>query len=268
MPNNQNPVQTRSKASDSPAVNEDQFGKIVKYMDKKMEEFKQQVFAKIELESSTLKKNLESELSDMKKSIEFIGQQYDEITNNIGNMLQLKKNVDVLENANSIKDLKIKNLEIRLAYMEQQNISYNCAELSGVETLKNENSVETVERFIKKFDIQIEPGKINKVIQYPDKSTNQPGAQRMIIHFIDEKSQSEFLNARKSIKQLKDRNIFIGEVLSSYSKSLLWKTKQKAKEAKFQFVWFRNNKICVKKNPELSSRVLIVKHEDDLNLLS
>lgn len=268
MPNNQNLVQTRSKASDSPAVNEDHFGKIVKYMDKKMDEFKQQIFAKIELESTTLKKNLESEISDMRKSIEFIGQQYDEITNNIGNIMLMKKNIDNLENANSIKDLKIKNLEIRLADIEQQNISYNCAELSGVETLMNENSVDTVERFIKELDIRIEPGRINKVTHYPDKSINKPGAQRMIIQFKDDASQSEFLNARKKIRQMKECNIFIGEVLSSYSKTLLWKTKQKAREAKFQFVWFRNNKICVKKNPEQSSRVLIIKHADDLNQLS
>lgn len=69
-----NKVQTRSKQTESPPHSDagaEQYDKFIKYIDKKMEDLKQQIFKKIEDETLNITKNFELNFTDMKKSVDF-----------------------------------------------------------------------------------------------------------------------------------------------------------------------------------------------------
>lgn len=263
-----NKVQTRSKPTETPPQTdaaEEQYVKFIKYVDKKMDEIKQELFKKIEQETLNIKKNLENEMIDMKKSVDFISRQYDDISTKVDTLLQITKKVEILEEANNRKESRINSLETRLAEIEQVSMSYNWAEFAGVVTLPNEEPVDTINRVLKEIQVKVEPQKIKRIIRYQDRSQKiEGGIYKYKIKLQDEETQQTILNSRKYARE---KNIFVGELLTPYFKELLWKTKQKAKDNKYLYTWFKNNKILTKKNSDYTSKIISVKHVSDLQLI-
>lgn len=251
-----NKVNTRSKPTETPPqtnAGEEHYEKFTKYVEEKMEEMKHQLFKKIEQETQNIKKNLEQEIVEMKKSVDFISQQYDDISTKVDSILQINKKIEYLEEANNVKENKINNLETRLAELEQVSTSYNWAELAGVITHSNEEPLDTITRLFKEIKIEVEPQKIKRIIRYQDRSQKMEGGHyRYKIQLQDEEAQQRVLNSRKNARENK---VFIGELLTPYFKELLWKTKQKAKDNNYLYTWFKNNKILTKKNSDLSSKI-------------
>ena len=59
--------------------------------------------------------------------------------------------------------------------------------------------------------------------------------------------------------------IFVNENLTRFRKNLLWRTKQKAKDNGFKYVWTRNGNICVRFSENCDA--IMIKNEQDLDLI-
>ena len=103
------------------------------------------------------------------------------------------------------------------------------------------------------------------------KDDNPPSS--IIVRFVNRDVCNRIYHNRQMTRNLDlnqfsvkgTQQIFINENLTHTRKQLFWKTKQKTKEAKFQFFWTNNGNIFVKKC-EMTDPVLI-KNDGDLNLI-
>ena len=59
--------------------------------------------------------------------------------------------------------------------------------------------------------------------------------------------------------------IFVNENLTRFRKNLLWRTKQKAKDNGFKYVWTSNGNICVRLSKNTDA--IMIKNEQDLDLI-
>jgi len=66
----------------------------------------------------------------------------------------------------------------------------------------------------------------------------------------------------EEIKALTLSPIFIGEELSQYHKEILWKAKQIAKDKNYQYVWYKQGKVMLRKQQH--DKIIYIKHLDDM----
>lgn len=224
-------------------------------MEKKFEELKQDVFKKIE-----------NEMNELKKNADFISSQYDELLKTLKNVLGLKKEIDQLKEENSLKDKKIKSIEMRLAEREQESIR-DFIEITGADERPGEQPADAAVRVVGTLGLNLTPADIQRAFRSYD---HRPGAPKKISIEVQDSTKRQALLALRTkakIYNVENKNkIFIGEKMTPYLKELMWKAKVKAKSHNFSYVWFKNGKILIKKNEE--AKVFSIKHEDDLFKLS
>ncbi|KAG8275432.1 hypothetical protein J6590_086038 [Homalodisca vitripennis] len=115
----------------------------------------------------------------------------------------------------------------------------------------------------------VQAGSAKHVTVREARKVNRPAT--IIVQFARRKIRDRLLEARKTVVTnaettgLKGGRIFVGENLSFYYRNLLKRAKLKARGLDYQFVWYRNGLVRVKKAPD--SRVILIEKEDDLELI-
>lgn len=219
-----------------------------------------------------MKKNFK-DLKDLTKGIEesqkFMSDQYDDIRKQLSEITLLTGKVKKLEEENLKKDLVISELNVRVNALEQYSRKNNF-EIRGVSKTKDENVEEVVLKIAQKLDVvmtlndiqnahrlQAAPGKIPsiivKVVNYKKKMEMLNKKQKTITNSII------FSNPQEQGK------IYIDDHLSAFNKDLLWKTKLRAKEHGYKFVWWKN-KILVRKNEQ--SKAFQISSEKDIKKIN
>lgn len=163
------------------------------------------------------------------------------------------------------KDKVIEELTSQVNDIDQYGRNRNL-EISNLVVTKDENLNNIAIDIAKKLDVELSASDIDVVHRLPTKNIAYP--PKVVIQFVTRKKRDEILAARKkaTIKNsdlvkgvAKEHNlvIYINEHLSSFFRSLLWLTKQKAKSVDFKFVWFRRSCVFARKNAETSEIVKI-----------
>lgn len=247
---------TRSK---TPIISEDKINmdKIMEYIDKKFETLKKDIFTKIDLQTS-----------ETSKSIDFISAQYDEIikkievSNNINRVLQT--DFEKIKKDQTGINIIIKKLEIRLSDMETLTKS-NSLEIAGIPQQNREQPLEIVKKVAAAAGIHLLHTDITDVTRVSDRRNGAP--PKLLVVFSDKRKRDSLLDKKKEInyneiKDLATSPIFIGEELSPYHKEILWKAKQLAKEKNYQYVWYKQGKIMIRKKQD--DKIIYIKHLDDM----
>lgn len=218
---------------------------IFDYIDSKFSDLKKEMFKKIELETA-----------ETKKATDFISEKYDEILSKLNELAGIKIEVEKMK-----KDMsRMNDIDIRLAELEQNTLS-NQIEISGVSENVNENPIETAKDIANKLGIEILNEDIADIHRIPDRRQGFP--RKIIIKFNNSgvTTRHNLLAAKNQTKKISP-SLYIGEVLSSYNKDLLWKTKKRAQELNHQYTWFKKGKVFTRKSTE--SKIINIKHERDL----
>lgn len=172
----------------------------------------------------------------------------------------------------SKKDKEIQQLKDEIHEFEQHS-RCEYLEIHNVpgDNLENQDKLEEMTvRVVKSLGIELERQEIEAIHRIPTKNTTKPNP--IIVHLASRKKRNTILAAKrgKTIYQNSitgNRNhkekVYINESLSKYHKTLLYKTKQAAKE--YKYVWTKDGKILVRKDD--NAKVKRIRNENDIETL-
>jgi Baculovirus FP protein len=165
----------------------------------------------------------------------------------------LKNSVETLTKQNDEKDKVIAALTAQVNSIDQYSRNKNI-ELENVAVSDGEDVEQLVLNVSNQLGIQLDPIEIDAVHRLPSKFGNRP--PKIIVQFTTRKKRDLFLKNKKKVitnAQITGLNrdsgnrIYINENLSPHYRELFWKTKTKAKEVGYKFVWCVQGKIFVRK---------------------
>ena len=230
---------------------------------------------------------LKLELIEVKTSQEFICAKYEDLKTNYENLQKInKKQAEEIENLQA----QSTNLEVRGAndegklddieqYGRRQNL-----EIVGIPTKPGENTNKIVQEVAKLMKINLSEDQISTshrlpAPQRPKNNDTSSGSRKIlasppiIARFLSRDVRNSLYANRKLLRDanLKEffvdgtTQIFVNENLTRFRKNLLWRTKQKAKDNGFKYVWTRNGNICVRLSENCDA--IMIKNEQDLDLI-
>lgn len=209
---------------------------------------------------------MQSQLNDVIESQKFINDKFGE----------METKLQVVDAA--VKDLQkfkqdtqsvIVDLKTRLVHVEQYSRRMNL-EFHKVKSSQNEDLVQITILIAEKLGVQLTEDDVDVAHRIPSRA--KKAVPSYIVRFSNRKKRDALLNARYNVEVLNkdifqnndETRIFISESLSPYFKNLLWCAKKKAQEKQYDYCWFRNSKICVKKSED-DDNIINVLSEDDLS---
>lgn len=212
----------------------------------------------IQLNNNVLK--LTDEMKDLKKSVQFISNQYDKLLEEVIGLKVIKATHEVMSN-------KIVSLENRVNELEQYSRGRNI-EIKGVEESPNENLKQVVVKIANKLgEAEITEKDIDIVHRVGNMNNRSP--KDIIVQFKDRESRNKMLSKKKrrvvSSEVTGGRNddtVYLNEHLTPFNKQLFWEAKIKSKECNYRFVWSKDGKIFVRKNEK--DRAYRIRNEEDL----
>ena len=141
-------------------------------------------------------------------------------------------------------------------------------EVNQLDWLQDENLNQVIKNLASNFNIEYHESEIEAAHRIPNRNKNKPSS--VIIQFKHRNSRDKWLNEKKRIvtndnmyRNGNRQRIYINENMTPYMKTLFWKTRNFAKENSFDYVWFRNGKIMMRKNKE-EKEVIMIREDDDL----
>lgn len=209
-------------------------------------------------------KSIDDKFKILEDSQAFISNQYDDLDIKINTILSLQTKVNVLEATLNEKDLRIRQLEQRLAKQEQYS-RRNQLEIRQADQKENENVEDLVISIAKKLDVNL----MKTDIEAAHRLKSAPGkTPAIIVQTSSRKMRDQILNQKKKIITNNDifgngsGRIYIGESLCPYYKNLLWKAKCTAKITDFKYVWWNGKGVMMRK--EDNSKPINIESEEVL----
>ena len=255
--------------------------KIMQLTQSQLESLIQTMINKATAPMLTQIKSLKKEVAELQKAHEFISEKYDDLTNdykaalsnnkhNVQELKKLNKRTADLQNKSNEEELKLDELE---QYDRRQNL-----ELVGVPHEENEDVTQIVLDLAGTIGVDLEEGDISIAHRLPQKrrSANPRAGQRksnpaIIVRFISRYKRNEMYENRFKAKEIDNfpvqdmTYLYINKNLTQRRKRLFWKTKQKAIELDYSYIWSNNGQIYVRKDQD-NDRIAI-KTESDLDNL-
>lgn len=229
----------------------------------------------VKTELTDIKKDLQ-ELLELRRSVAFLSEMHDEMKNNIASLtkdnVQLKRdNCSLLASVNELSD--------RLNSLEQHSRDNNL-EIQGVPEHRTESIPNLVQTCAAAVGYQLNDidvvhctrvAKQNKESKLPRSIVVKLRTIRCrdeffsAVHRYNKANPSDKLNTSLLGIAGDKRPVYVSEHLSPANKSLHAMTRKKAKEMSYKFVWVRNSRIYVRKDPE--SQYILIKNVKCLDLL-
>lgn len=220
---------------------------------------------KIQLELAELK-SIKDDLKNVKTSVEYAHQSIAELS---AKVTDLSSEVDSIKNTkDDIASLRNQLAKLNRLHQENdQKLRQNNIEIKGVPMSNSENLFTVISKIGERININLPKEQINYIARVPMRNDNHNKTIICCIH--NRYLKEDFVAAAKKCKLtaadlgLSSSNmIFVNDHLTVENKILLNKTKLLAKDRGFSFVWIKNCKILVRKNP--TSPVLSIQTEEDL----
>lgn len=221
--------------------------------------------------SRELKKTFKETISNLEHSLEFLGDQ-------INNMEQSIKKQDTkikdMEHKNIDLQNKNKNLELRVAVLEQEVRNFeqktltSALEIAGVPETTTEALEQTLEVIADKLDMDV--GDIKSSQRLPG-TKERPGS--LFLEMKTKVAQKKWVEAGRSKcltlgvlnpdspKAIADNRIYVREALTKYLKTLLYNTKLTLGKS-YQFIWCKDGKVSVRKVS--NSKIYYVRTLEDI----
>lgn len=205
-----------------------------------------------------LKKELKSEIADLKESTDFCSKSVDEFKVAISELKSIKAQLGQLNTANQQllgenKELR-NNLEEsmnRIAELEQYSRLKNL-EIKGIPFSPNEHVRDVVKRVSEALSVPLELPDVDTCHRVP---TKKPGQQHIVVQFTTRQKRDAVFYAAKK-KRLtstmidipgQPSPIFVNEHLTMLNKMLLSEAIKAKKNKNWKFVWTKNGKVYARK---------------------
>lgn len=241
-------------------------------MDEMLRNLKESINAMLVNELRVVKQ----ELNDLKQSMCFISNQYEDILNDLKSTSETVKH---LESKNNEMQLTIDSMKDRMNQLEQRARICNL-EIQCVPENKNENLLKTVTLLASVIDCNISEENIIKCTRVAKLNPDSPRPRSVVVQFNSPRIRDTFLassikfNKSNSANRLNSTHIgasghkqpiYIMEHLTPAGKALHAATRVRAKENGYKHVWIRNGKIFVRKSDNAS--LILIKHTSCLDKL-
>ena len=218
-------------------------------------------------------------ITDLKKSHEFLSAEYDDLKEKYSKLLKSSKQS---ERSTNQLNLKLDEIETnqqdefhKIDDPEQYGRRLNL-EFEGIPEQKEENVTKIVLDIAKKLNVDASCSDISIAHRLPPKRHNQRDGSSspptIIAQFTNKRIRNAIYSRRKEAKNIKDfpvpemTKLFVNENLTHYRKKLFWSTKRAAKASNYKFFWTANGKILVKKDD--NAPVIAILSETDIDNLS
>lgn len=188
---------------------------------------------------------LRETVNGIEQSIQLLSEKYDKVQEKMnqheGDLKDLKKRVRNIEqnganeNLNRLKQ-EVHELEWR---SRRQNL-----EIHGIPASINESLIEKVNEVAKKLELsELTAHDVVAVHRLATKPDKIPG---IIVRFTNQATRDVWLERRTRLKRGRD-DAYLLENMTRQDRSLLWNTREWAREKKFQYTWYRNGRIFTRK---------------------
>ncbi|CAF4751121.1 unnamed protein product [Pieris macdunnoughi] len=176
-------------------------------------------------------RTIREEFSDMKASIEFVHDTVEALT--------------LKERVNNLEELQNHN---------EQRLRMNNIEIKSVPESSAENLFNILDKLGTAMNCKIQKEQVNYIARVPTR--NNKNNKNIICSVQNSYLKNEFVAAAKNHKALKavdlglrgDSRIYVNDHLTLENKALLNKTKARAKERGYDYVWVKGCKIFIRKN--------------------
>ncbi|KAF0711660.1 E3 ubiquitin-protein ligase TRAIP-like [Aphis craccivora] len=196
-------------------------------------------------------------------SVQFMSTQFDHFGQQLKSLVstinELKDENKQINEENIFLRKELLNLSQRVNIIEQKSLECH-AELIGVPEIQNEICTDTIDKITSTLGLEI---KVKNAFRIPSKSTDKPRKISVCFMSVEEKHKvMDLMKKKKMVAKHIDGKwnntaIYVNEQMTSTFRNLFFKTRNIAKEVGYKFIWFKNNKIFVKKN-EGSMTIYIV----------
>lgn len=211
--------------------------------------------------------------NDIEKSQNFLSDQIDDMKKQLDQnqdmFRSMKNTIDNLVKTVKEKDEIIFNLENKINKLDQYQRKNNF-ELTNIVETKDEVLEDIVVRVAEKMEINLQKDDIDAVHRLPARKGK---VANVIVQLVSRRKRDEFITKKKNFNITNNdisgngnnTKVYVNENLSPHYKQLLWKTKEKARDKNYAFVWFANGKILVRK--EVNAAIIRVVTERDLDMV-
>lgn len=217
------------------------------------------------------------QLSNFETSLQYFSDEYDKITTTLKTITDENT---LMRNENISLQNKMKDLESRLAHMEQ-DARQNNLEINCLPEHKNENLIKTIVQIGNAVSFPIAESEIISCtrVQKSNPASKKPKA---VVCKLSSKAQRDNLlgailiyNRKNPKNKLNTKLIgygdtespvYVSEHLTPANKSLHAATRIAAKEKNYKYVWVRNGRIFIRKDETAISQ--IITHRDTLKSLT
>lgn len=219
-------------------------------------------------------KPIKDEITNIKSSLNFFTEQFTSLTERLD---KVEKDIKSFKSTSS----DICNLTSTIAKMEKNNnmseqwSRRSNIEIYGIPERKNENLLDILKSISNISEYKIDPAiDIDFITRVAPKKSDSKKIKPIVVRFLARYKKDNFLSRVRKLK-LKagdigytgcNNSIYFNEHLTSLNKSLLHKTKTKAREKQFAYVWVKNCAIFARRND--TSPVISISDEQDLNKLT
>lgn len=211
--------------------------------------------------------NVNKQLKDLSKEQKKITADLITLKSECGNNSSALQTLDTSQKQ---LEAKVRNIELKIEDLEQRSRIMNI-EIIGIPETKSEDCQAIVKAVAAVAGIQSEDGDIQTAHRVPSKK----GTHRPIIACLATRAlKTSWIQKLRKIKNLSAKDVhssfpqsrvYVNEHLSSYFKSLLYETKNYAKENGYKYVWVSDQKILMRKDAGLKS--IRIKNAGDLKCI-
>ena len=253
--------------------------RVLKNIRPEIEKMVKEAFRSFANDYSIELKKVKHNISDLKKSHEFLSAEYDDLKEKYSKLLKPSKQS---ERSTNQLNLKLDEIETnkqdefhKIDDLEQYGRRLNL-EFDRIPEQKEENVTNIVLDIAKKLNVDASSSDISIAHHLPPKRHNQRDGSSLpptiIAQFTNKRIRNAIYSRRKEAKNIKDcpvpemTKLFVNENLTHYRKKLFWSTKRAAKANNYKFFWTANGKILVKKDD--NAPVIAILSETDIDNLS
>lgn len=220
-----------------------------------------------------LLKSLQSEVIDMKTSMDFMSSKYDEYVQKVQDLsVSLKsKDEEIATLKTALHTVTQNNVKLtqNLNDFEQYHRRHN-VEIHGVQEFEGENLLTVLNTFAAKAELDpISERDIQAVHRLPTR--NKVKAKPIIVQFVNKQTRNTWLTARrkKTAKQIRSQDlvggrnqetIYVNENLTPANRRLLWQARKAGKKSGYDHIWSYEGKVYLRKNKEVSSKPIWIKN--------
>lgn len=213
---------------------------------------------------------LKTEISELTHAVNFMSDNYDklfkELENNKKEIISVKQEVENLKKDNEEKNNIIYEMKEQVEQLEQYSRNQN-VEITGIKQVPDEDCKQIVLKIAQELNVDININDID--VAHRTYSYNKKYPPSIVARMVTRTKRDELIT-KKPLVILNNNipgtaigsKVYVSEHLTSANKNLMRLAKIRAREVNYKFVWFKYNKLLVRK--EYNTPVIRIFNEEDI----